>query len=255
MESILGFLIATVVGLTGAGGGPLTVPLLVLVLGRSAAESVGTSLAFVFLVKLAASPWHIFRGSVHWPTLGRMLAGGLPGVLLGSWILLHLSKQQIEPILLPLVGCTIALLALIRLFRVKATDRPGEALVKPRAWLIPLATLPIGAEVGFSSAGAGALGGLLLMYQTQLAAATIVGTDLIFGMGLSLLGSGIHLLFGQIERDLVFKLLLGGIPGVLFGSWLSSRIPGARLQFAMNLVFGYLGLHMSWKGLAPLFLR
>jgi uncharacterized membrane protein YfcA len=251
MESVLGFIIATVVGLTGAGGGPLTVPLLVLVLGRSAAESVGTSLAFVFLVKLCASPLHIARGNVDWKTLGLMLAGGLPGVLLGSWVLLHLSKQQIEPILLPLVGCTIALLALMRLLRVGSGERPKHS----SQGLIPLATLPIGAEVGFSSAGAGALGGLLLMYRTQLSAAKIVGTDLLFGLGLSLLGSGVHIVFGHVEQGLVGKLLLGGVPGAFFGSWLAARVPNSNLQVAMNVVFGYLGLHMSWKGLAPLFLR
>jgi uncharacterized membrane protein YfcA len=225
--------------------------LLVLVLNRNAAESVGTSLAFVFLVKLSASPLHIARGGVHWRTLGLMLAGGLPGVFLGSWILLHLSRKQIEPILLPLVGCTIALLALFRLLRFDKHVRPAQANPK----LIPLATLPIGAEVGFSSAGAGALGGLLLMYQTPLSAAAIVGTDLVFGLGLSLAGSGIHLIFGQVEKDLVLKLLLGGVPGALLGSWLAGRVPSANLQIAMNLVFGYLGLQMSWKGLAPLVLR
>jgi uncharacterized membrane protein YfcA len=39
------------------------------------------------------------------------------------------------------------------------------------------------------------------------------------------------------------------------GSWLAGRVPSANLQIAMNLVFGYLGLQMSWKGLAPLVLR
>jgi uncharacterized protein len=248
MEIILGFFIAMVVGLTGAGGGPLTVPLLVLVLGRSAAESVGTSLAFVFATKLFASPLYIARGSVSWPTLGMMLAGGLPGVLLGSWILLHLSKQSIEPVLLPLVGVSIAALAMLRLFRVQQPVKPREG--KP--WLIPLATLPIGAEVGFSSAGAGALGGLLLMYRTRLAASTIVGTDLLFGLGLSLVGGGVHAIFGHVERDLVMKMLLGGIPGAILGSWLGTKVPGSTLQIAMNVVFGYLGLHMSWKGIAPL---
>ena len=215
METLLGFCIAMVVGLTGAGGGPLAVPLLVLVLGRSASESVGSSLAFVFVTKLFASPLYIFRKSVDWKVLGRMIAGGLPGVLLGSWILLHLSKQKIEPILLPLVGVTIAALALVRLFRAKNKPRP----VVERRWLIPFATLPIGAEVGFSSAGAGALGGLLLMYQTTLAPATIVGTDLLFGMALSFVGSGIHVIFGQVDQALVFKMLLGGIPGAMLGSW------------------------------------
>jgi hypothetical protein len=251
MESILGFFIAMVVGLTGAGGGPLTVPLLVLVLGRSASESVGTSLAFVFVTKLFASPLYIFQKNVSWRVLGLMLLGGMPGLFLGSWILLHLSKQQIEPILLPHVGVTIAALAFMRIFRSKHAPRPTTE----SRWLIPLATLPIGAEVGFSSAGAGALGGLLLMYRTLLPASTIVGTDLLFGMALSFVGSGIHVIFGHVDQALVFKMLIGGIPGALLGSWLGTRIPGHKLQVAMSLVFGYLGLHMSWKGLAPLLVR
>lgn len=251
METILGFGIALVVGLVGAGGGPLTVPLLVLLLNRTAAESVGTSLAFIFITKLCASPLYIFRGSVDWKVLGLMLAGGVPGLLLGSWILLHMSKSSIEPILLPLVGVTIAVLAMLRLFRVKDAPRP----ISESRFLIPFATLPIGVEVGFSSAGAGALGGLLLMYKTTLPAATIVGTDLLFGTALSALGSGIHVIFGQVDKELVFKMLMGGIPGAIFGSWLGTRIPGHRLQVAMSIVFGYLGIHMSWKGLATLLAR
>ncbi len=251
METILGFCIAMIVGLTGAGGGPLTVPLLVLVLGRSASESVGTSLAFVFVTKLFASPLYVMRKSVDFKILGLMLLGGLPGILIGSWILLHLSKSQIEPVLLPLVGITIAALALMRILKRKETSRPALE----RRWLIPFATLPIGAEVGFSSAGAGALGGLLLMYKTRLSSATIVGTDLLFGLALSFVGGGIHLIFGHVDQALVFKMLMGGIPGAILGSYLGTKIPSQTLQVAMSVVFGYLGLHMSWKGLAPMLIR
>lgn len=251
MESILGFFIALVVGLVGAGGGPLTVPMLVLVLGRSASESVGTSLAFVFLTKLFASPLYIFRKSVNWRVLGLMLLGGLPGLLLGSWILLHLSKSAAEPIVLPLVGVTISGLAFLRLLKIQSDVRPAQE----KLWQLPLATLPIGAEVGFSSAGAGALGGLLLMYKTRLESATIVGTDLLFGLALSFIGSGIHVVFGTVDTTLVTKMLIGGIPGAILGSWLGTRLSSKSLQLAMSVIFGYLGLHMSWKGLAPLLLR
>jgi uncharacterized membrane protein YfcA len=146
------------------------------------------------------------------------------------------------------VGLTIAALAFLRLLKINQPVRP----VKEQRGLIPWATIPIGAEVGFSSAGAGALGGLLLMYKTHLEMATIVGTDLLFGVGLSLVGSGVHVIFGHVDRDLVLKLLMGGIPGALLGSWIGTRAPGRVLQVAMSVVFGYLGLHMSWKGLEPL---
>ena len=47
-------------------------------------------------------------------------------------------------------------------------------------WLPPIAAL-IGGEVGFSSAGAGALGALVLLNLTTLTAAQVVGTDVVFG--------------------------------------------------------------------------
>ena len=53
--------------------------------------------------------------------------------------------------------------------------------------------LPIGAEVGFSSSGAGALGTLALLGLTPLDARRIVGTDLAFGLCLSLIGGTLHL--------------------------------------------------------------
>ena len=48
MSFFLGFLIAVAVGLTGIGGGSFTVPALVLIVGLTAGEAVGT--AFVFAV-------------------------------------------------------------------------------------------------------------------------------------------------------------------------------------------------------------
>ena len=46
MNFFIGFLIAVAVGLTGIGGGSFTVPALVLIVGLTAGEAVGT--AFVF---------------------------------------------------------------------------------------------------------------------------------------------------------------------------------------------------------------
>ena len=60
-------------------------------------------------------------------------------------------------------------------------------------WL-PWIVAPIGFEVGFSSAGAGALGTIVLMRYTDLAASDIVGTDLAFGLMLSIFAAGVFLL-------------------------------------------------------------
>jgi uncharacterized membrane protein YfcA len=46
MNFVIGFLIAVAVGMTGIGGGSFTVPALILMVGLTAGEAVGT--AFVF---------------------------------------------------------------------------------------------------------------------------------------------------------------------------------------------------------------
>src|SRR5260370_1178412 len=84
-----------------------------------------------------------------------------------------------------------------------------------RSGLLPLLMFPVGAEVGFSSAGAGALGSAALLSLTPLTPAQVVGTDILFGFLLSLIGSGAHGFFRGTSSSLLQHLILGGLGGVL----------------------------------------
>ena len=94
----------------------------------------------------------------------------------------------------------------------------------------PRSALPIGIEVGFSSAGAGALGALCLMNMTTMAPAAVVGTDLSFGLVLSTVGGGIHAAMGDLNIPVLVKLLIGGAAGALAGGLLASRLPSKKLR-------------------------
>src|SRR5258705_985240 len=85
MVYTLGFVIAVAIGLTGVGAGTLTTPLLILTVGLSARTAVGTSLIFGAVVKIITSPVYMARRQVDWRTLGFMLAGGVPGVVIGGF--------------------------------------------------------------------------------------------------------------------------------------------------------------------------
>src|SRR5882762_4852323 len=91
MEILLGFVIAVLIGLTGVGGGVITAPVLTLFLGLSPVESVGTALIYTAVVKLAASPLYAWRKQVDYRILGLLLAGGLPGVAAGSYLLARMN--------------------------------------------------------------------------------------------------------------------------------------------------------------------
>src|SRR5262245_22963857 len=228
MPAIFGFIIAMVVGMTGAGGGSLTVPVLVLACGLPVGDAVGTSMVFVTLVKLLSAPAYLLRRQFSGRTLMRLLAGGLPGVAAGAVLFTEMQTAWLEHAVLATVGGTMAVLAITNLWR--SLHRSVWTPNRNRAHWLPWVAMPIGLEVGFSSAGASALGGIALLSLTQLSAPVIVGTDLLFGLGISVAGSGLHLALGKVNGGLVTQLLAGGVIGALVGPWVATKVPTHALR-------------------------
>ena len=168
MEYFLGFVIAVFIGLTGVGAGSMTTPLLILLLGMPTSQAVGTALIFGAAVKIITTPFYAKRRQIDWKAFGYLLSTGLPGVLVGSLLLSGIKSDWVTAF----VGVTIVCISTLNLLRFGQVTRNDR---KP--WLAAVG-LPIGLEVGFSSAGAGALGALCLMNMTTLAPAAVVGTDL-----------------------------------------------------------------------------
>lgn len=239
-EVLLGFVIAVFIGLTGVGAGSMTTPLLILLLGMPTPEAVGTALIFGAAVKILTTPVYVLRRQVDWRALGFLLATGLPGVLGGALLLSGFKSDWVTAS----VGFIIMSVALLNLFRFIPAGRHDRT-----RWLAAVG-LPIGFEVGFSSAGAGALGALCLMNMTTLAPAAVVGTDLSFGLVLSLVGGGIRAAMGDLNTAVLLKLLTGGTAGAFSGALLASKLPSKRLRFFLCLALVFLGGQLAWKGLS-----
>ena len=107
----------------------------------------------------------------------------------------------------------------------------------------------IGLEVGFSSAGAGALGTVLLFSRTMLAPTKVVGTDLVFGLIVSACAGGIHLAAGNWIPPVLSALLVGGLPGAVTGSMLAGRIPADALRKLTLSWAALLGLILAAQGM------
>ncbi|GAB5602248.1 sulfite exporter TauE/SafE family protein [Thermus sp. FJN-A] len=244
MAFLLGFFIAFAIGVTGVGAGTVTAPLLILALGLPPEVAVGTALLFGFLVKVPAGGVYLLRGQVDPKALFRLLLGGIPGVLLGSLLLAQLKGAK--DLVLLLVGLTVVLSAGLGLWR----SLKGLPQGKKRPGLLPPAAFGIGLEVGFSSAGAGALGTLLLLYATRLSPQKAVGTDLLFGLALALLGGGVHLYFGQVDPGLLLALASGGVAGGLLGALFATWLPKKPLRVALLLWLLFIGSQLIYRGVA-----
>jgi uncharacterized membrane protein YfcA len=232
MQYLIGFIIALFIALTGVGAGTITVPVLVLFLGVPAQVAVGIGLMFATAVKLILVPSQIARKNVAWRTLLFMLAGGVPGVLIGSLFLKHLVTVGSQNLMNALLG---SILVATAAWQIVNSFKPLKANADTRnhsrllAWLM----LPVGAEVGFSSAGAGALGSAALLSFTPLIPAQVVGTDIAFGFIVSLIGSGAHWFSHTSNTELLLQLIAGGVLGAVSGTLLSTHIPRRPLRFAL----------------------
>lgn len=244
MNFLIGFLIAIAVGLTGIGGGSFTVPALLLLAGLTAGEAVGTAFLFAGVLRLIAAPFYLVGKQIHTRYLWLLLQGAVPGLLAGTWALRFLNRDGGSPVVIVVLGVLLAASSSVTF--IKRVQNPAFARKNYR-WL-PWLALPIGVESGFSSAGAGALGTVLLLNYSEMTPAEVVGTDLLFGLVLAVIGSAFHWSLGSISMPILFQLLAGGAPGVVLGCLLARKVPPHRLKTAVAMVAIFAGLQLVWVG-------
>src|SRR6201986_737537 len=244
MHLLLGFLIALAVGLTGIGGGSFTVPALLLIVGLPAGEAVGTAFVFAGVLRLIAAPFYLFRRNVNSRYFRLMVTGAVPGLILGIVALRGLAHSGNSPVVVIILGSILTFTAALS-FVPKAQN--PNFVDKNSRWL-PWLAFPIGVESGFSSAGAGALGTVLLLNYSEMSPAHVVGTDIIFGLVLAPIGSAVHWTFGSISTPVLLQLLAGGIPGVVIGCLLARRGPAKKLKAGVAAVALAAGLQLVWSG-------
>jgi hypothetical protein len=244
MNFFIGFFIAAAVGLTGIGGGSFTVPALMLIVGLTAGEAVGTAFLFAGVLRLIAAPFYLFGKQIHSRYLWLLLQGAIPGLLVGICALRWLNRDAGNPLVIVLLGVLLAASSSVTFIR--RVQNPSFA-GKNHRWL-PWLALPIGVESGFSSAGAGALGTVLLLNYSEMTPAQVVGTDLLFGLVLAVIGSAFHWTFGSINNPVLLELLAGGIPGVVAGCLLARKVPANKLKTAVAMIAIFAGLQLVWTG-------
>jgi uncharacterized protein len=244
MHLILGFLIALAVGLTGIGGGSFTVPALLLIVGLPAGQAVGTAFVFAGVLRLIAAPFYLLRRHVHPRYFRLMLMGAVPGLVLGIIALRWLANTGNDPVVVMVLGLLLALTSGVSF--VPRVQNPNF-VVRNARWL-PWLAFPIGVESGFSSAGAGALGTVLLLNYSEMAPAQVVGTDIVFGLVLAVIGSAAHWTFGSISTPVLLQLLAGGVPGVVLGCLLARKVPAQKLKALVAAVALAAGLQLVWLG-------
>lgn len=226
----IGAVLGLLLGLTGAGGSLVALPLL-LSLHLPLRDAIGVSLGAVALSAAVGAIPRARQGLVSWRPVLLLTLAGWPGNALGQWLGRFIPESA-----LILGFCLLVLWSAWRMWR-------GAGL--PPGTSGPLRSAPlvaIGAGVGLLSGVMGVGGGFLivpaLLWFTPLTMLAATATSMAV---IALVSGGGFLLYltgAQPPMALLGGLAAGGAIGVLCGNLLALRLRGATLQrlFALMLV-------------------
>jgi uncharacterized membrane protein YfcA len=223
-------------GLTGAGGSILTLPVLVYLADIPPRQAVGLSLLVVGSAALVGALQRARAGEVHPKAAAMFVLSGMAGAALGARLTHFLSASALM--------VTFAVLMVVVAVRMLV---PGKAAPEPMPECRPRRCLLAGAAVGILTGFLGVGGGFLLVPAlvkfARLPMRVATGTSLAVISCNSGAGFVSHL--GEAPTPWMLAAVFSGIAaaGVLAGGGFASRLPEKALRrvFAL-LVLGVAGL-------------
>jgi hypothetical protein len=255
-SAVVGFL----VGLTGAGGGALMTPMLILLFNVTPSAAISSDLVAAVLMRPFGAGIHLKRGSVHKRLVGLLVIGSVPMAFLGAY-LLHLlgnsekAQSNIEHVLG--AALLIGAFALVVRYVLDARGSQSRDVELHKVIVRPLRTVAIGMTggviVGMTSVGSGSLMIVLLLFlYPRISAKQLVGTDLTQAVPLTAAAALGALAFGHVEFAVTASLVIGSVPGVIVGSLFSSSAPDRFTRPAITFVIFASGLKYAGVGTTAL---
>jgi uncharacterized membrane protein YfcA len=183
---------------------------------------------------------HQKHGTIDWQVVRRLAVGSLPAAALTLWWMRANGMGSIKDgVIIVAIGVALGITALGMIFKdqlhsfgtkLRVTDTERFKALQPI--LTMLAGVFLGVMVTLTSVGAGAIGTVMLvyLYPLRLTGGRLVGTGLAHAIPLTLIAGLGHLSLGNVNLPLMANLLLGSVPGVLVGSYISARAPVKLVQ-------------------------
>ena len=262
----LGILVGVLMGLTGAGGGILSVPLLVFFLGLPIAEAAPIALCAVALASSIGAILGLRNKILRYKAAGFMAIFGLALSPLGLWL-----APQIPNAPLQIVFSLILLYVALRLLgqaRNQINGAPEESRKPPPCLMNPAKgklqwTLPCARALMFAGSLAGFLSGLLgvgggfiivpaLKRYTDLPVKSIVATSL--GVLAIITGGGaiFSAVSGGLNIVVAAPFALAALGGLLLGMLLGKKLSGPHTQLIFSIFTLVIAIGLLTKGVLTL---
>lgn len=258
MSAALGLVVGLILGLTGAGGAILAVPLLIFALDWSVARSAPVALIAVAAAATLGAVIGLRQRIVRYRAAMVMAASG---ALLAPGGLFLAHHVPVAPLKL-LFACVLLAVAW-RMYRLAVSSNPVEARSSLRpapcqidpatgrfAWTAPCtrALVIAGSLTGLLSGMLGVGGGFVVVPALQRATAlpmnAIVATSLTVVALVSTFTVAMSAVAGHLEIEVAIPFAAGALVGMTVGRTIAPRVAGSGLQrgFAVLCAVVALGL-------------
>lgn len=249
-EILIGFVVGTLIGMTGVGGGVLLLPILIFVLRVPPLLAVGSDALFNFVTKIGSSYIHLSRGTVKRKVVLALAAGSIPGSVAGVGLLRYLRSVYgtgVNTFITTAIGILLIVVPTVFIFQTQIEEHVSHRPPTMKSLLgMSAIGLLAGFLVGMTSVGSGSIIMMLLLLFYSFSPKVMVGTDIAHAVVLTGVTSFLHFKLGNVDPYLVGSLVMGSIPGGLLGSHLSTRMPVPWLRRILCVVLLATGARMLW---------
>ncbi len=235
-------LIGLSLGLTGAGGSIITLPVLVYLAGVPPKDAVGLSLFVVGVAALVGAMQRLRSGEIHLKAVLMFALSGMVGAAGGA----HLTPLVSGRVLM-IIFAVLMLVVAINMLRGSKIELSVKAECRPLRCL--LAGLGVGVLTGFIGVGGGFLLMPALVKFAKLPLRVATGTSLAVISFNSAAGFVSH--FGEAPPRWTLAFVFAGIAaaGVVVGSAFAKRLPVARLRQLFAVMVVATGSFVLWQNL------
>jgi uncharacterized protein len=252
--------VGLLVGMTGAGGGALMTPMLILLFAVKPAAAISSDLVAAVVMRPVGALVHLRKGTVNLRLVGWMTLGSVPMAFLGAYLLHLLGNGAADQLNVErALGAALLVGSAAMVFRWFLDGRSALARTAEiqQVTIRPLLTVLIGMAggliVGMTSVGSGSLMIVLLLFTYPLLSAKrLVGTDLTQAVPLTAAAALGALAFGHVEFAVTASIIVGSVPAVIVGSLLSSRAPDKYIRPVITFVIFASGLKYAGAGTTAL---
>ena len=156
-------IVGLLVGLTGAGGGALMTPMLILLFSVKPAAAISSNLVAAVVMRPVGALVHLRKGTVNLRLVGLMTLGSVPMAFLGAYLLKRLgdtsSSQQNVEIVLGAALLAGAGAMVLRYFMDRKSGPRTARIAEVRIRPVPTVLIGMvgGLIVGLTSVGSGSL--------------------------------------------------------------------------------------------------